>query len=52
LASALVADNRNEARDRVAELLHRAEELIRVSGANIYARLLEEARGRCAVQIN
>jgi len=52
LASALVADNQNEARDRVAELLHRAEELIRISGANIYVRLLEEARGRCAVQIN
>lgn len=51
LASALVASNHIEAPIRAAELLDRAEELIRVSGANIYMRLLEEACGRCAVQI-
>jgi class 3 adenylate cyclase/tetratricopeptide (TPR) repeat protein len=51
LARALVATNEIDAHNQATELLDRAEELIRVSGANIYTRLLEEARGRCVVQV-
>jgi class 3 adenylate cyclase/tetratricopeptide (TPR) repeat protein len=51
LASALSATDDFEARNQAAELLDRAEQLIRVSGAAIYLPLLEEARGRCVAQI-
>ena len=51
LAKALVATNEIDAHNQATKLLDRAEELIHVSGANIYMRLLEEARGRCVVQV-
>jgi adenylate cyclase len=51
LASALNATNEIEARNQAAELLDRAEQLIHVSGANIYLPLLEEARRNCVAQV-
>jgi class 3 adenylate cyclase/tetratricopeptide (TPR) repeat protein len=50
LASALSATDDIEARNQAAELLDRAEQLIEVSGASIYAPLLKEARGRCVAR--
>jgi hypothetical protein len=47
LASALVAAGLAD--ERVTQLLDNAEQLIAMSGATIYARLLEEARAQCVV---
>jgi adenylate cyclase len=47
LASALVAAGLAD--ERVTQLLDHAEQLIAISGATIYARLLEEARAQCVV---
>jgi hypothetical protein len=51
LASALNATNEIEVRDQATELLDRAEQLIHVSGANIYLPLLEETRRNCVAQV-
>ncbi len=46
LATALVLTNNSEALDEAVELLGHAEELVRLTGADIYLPLLEEARGK------
>jgi class 3 adenylate cyclase/tetratricopeptide (TPR) repeat protein len=51
LAKALNASNDPEARDEAMKLLDQAEELIKVSGAIIYTRLLDEARVQCTARI-
>jgi class 3 adenylate cyclase/tetratricopeptide (TPR) repeat protein len=51
LARALIATDDPETRNQAAELLDQAEQLIHVSGANIYMRLLEEARARSVAHI-
>jgi hypothetical protein len=47
----LNATNEIEVRDQATELLDRAEQLIHVSGANIYLPLLEETRRNCVAQV-
>jgi adenylate cyclase len=51
LAKALNVSNDPEARDEAMKLLDQANELIRVSGATIYTRLLDEARVQCTARI-
>ena len=52
LASALVAIHNGALRDEASTLLDTAETLIDVTGATIYQRLLDEARKKCAIQVN
>jgi adenylate cyclase len=51
LGSALMLTKGDEGKDQAAELFNSAETLIRVSGACIYQRLLEEARGLLAAPV-
>ena len=51
LARALSAGSDINARARAIELLDQAEQLIEVSGAAIYIRLLDEARVECVARI-